>query len=359
MSTNNVEVTVSNRTVLRVLALVVVAFLGVQAFRSLAHPLTLILIAFFLACALNPAVHWISSRLKNNNRTMAIAVAFLIVLTTLVTFFSLVIPPLAKQVSEFVRDVPETVQSVKTQDSALGRTVRKYKLDSKIDDFTNDFSSRVSARPVLDIAGRIGETIVSILAVLAMTFMMLNEGPGWARRLATFIPEEDRKHRSELIGKMYGMVTGFVNGQFIVATVAGFVTLVALLIASSVVHASVNAVALAGIVAIFGLIPLIGNPMGYATVILACLLSSTNLAIVIAIFFLVYAQIENVTLQPYVQGKQNELTPLTVFVSALLGISFGGIIGALFAIPVAGCIRILLIDWTERKGYRAPAKKAA
>jgi predicted PurR-regulated permease PerM len=118
------------------------------------------------------------------------------------------------------------------------------------------------------------------------------------------------------------------------------------------VHVSVNAVALAGIVAIFGLIPLIGNPIGYATVVLACLLTSTNLAIIVAIFFLIYAQIENVTLQPYVQSKQNELTPLTVFISALLGISFGGIIGALFAIPIAGCVRILLIDWTERKGYR-------
>lgn len=357
-NTGKTEITISNRTVLRVIGIIAVTILAVRATISLAHPLTLILIAFFLALALNPAVSWVAHRLKNKNRTLATALAFTSVLVVLISFFSLVIPPLVGQVGDFVKDVPSTVQNLKTQDSPVGRGVRKYGLDTKIDEFAHDFSSRIGPKPILDTAGRVGETLVSIFAVLAMTFMMLNEGPTWLGRIFAVVPANQRSHKKELLRKMYGMVTGYVNGQVIMATIAASFLLVTLLIVSSLMNVSVNAVALAGIVAFFGLIPMIGNPLGAFVVIFACLLSSFNLALIMLVYFLVYFQIENVTLQPYIQSKQNELTPLTVFVSALLGISYGGIIGALFAIPLAGCARILLIDWAASRGYIKPNNQA-
>lgn len=356
MKTEKTELTVANKTLFRVVAVGLGSFLLVRMVIALEHPITLVLIAFFLAMALNPAVSWISRKLgKKTKRTTATALAFVAVIAVLVIYFSLVIPPLVRQVGDFVGDVPQTVQNLKTQDSPVGRAVQRYNLDEQIDKFASDYSSKVSAKPVLDTAGRIGGTVVSILAVLAMTFMMLNEGPGWVERVLAIQPQAKRERYKRLMNKMYGMVTGYVNGQFIMASIAGLFCLVVLLIASSIIGVSVNAVALAGLLAIFGLIPMIGNPLGAAVVILGCLLSSFNLAIVMSIYFLIYAQIENMTLQPYVQSKQNELTPLTVFVSALLGVSYGGIIGALFAIPIAGSIRILLIDWMERKGLRKAA----
>ena len=352
MKPQKVEITVTNRTILRLAIVMLVAYAGIRVILSLSHPITLILVAAFLAMALNPAVHWISERLgRRTKRTVAIALAFLLVIGVVIGFFSLVLPPLVGQVGSFIKQIPATVQNLKTQDSTVGRAVRHYGLDSQIDNFSSDFSSRIGARPVLATAGRIGGTLVSTLAVLAMTFMMLNEGPIWFERFMSVQPAEKRQHRRTLVRRMYSMVTGYVNGQFIMATIAGAFCLVALLIGSSVFHVSINAVALAGILAIFALIPMIGNPIGSIFVVLGCLLTSLNLAIVMVIYFLIYFQIENMTLQPYVQSRQNELTPLIVFVSALLGISFGGILGALFAIPVAGCLRILLIDWAGKRGY--------
>lgn len=356
MKTEKTEVTVANKTLFRIVAVGLIAFMLVRVVIALEHPITLILIAFFLAMALNPAVSWIRRKLgSKTKRSTATALAFVAVISVLVLYFSLVIPPLVRQVSSFVGDVPQTVQNLKTQDSPVGHAVQKYNLDEQIDKFSSDFSSKISAKPVLDTASRIGGTLVSILAVLAMTFMMLIEGPIWAERLLSVQPEAKRDRYRRLLKKMYGMVTGYVNGQFIMASIAGLFCFVVLMVASSTIGVSVNAVALAGMLAIFGLIPMIGNPLGAAVVILGCLLTSFNLAIVMGIYFLIYAQIENVTLQPYIQSKQNELTPLVVFVSALLGVSYGGIIGALFAIPVAGCIRILVIDWMERKGMRKAA----
>lgn len=64
-----------------------------------------------------------------------------------------------------------------------------------------------------------------------------------------------------------------------------------------------------------------------------------------AAFFLIYQQIENATIQPGIQARQNELTPLLVFIAALIGIGFGGIIGAIIAIPLAGCLRIWFFEY--------------
>ncbi len=351
---NKTELTISNKTILRIVGVVIVALLGLRAIAELRHPITLVLVAFFLAMALNPAVKWLSTHvMPKSKRSTATAAAFVSLIVVLVTFFSLVIPPLVSQVVDFVQTVPDKVQSLKTQDSPVGRFVRSQNIESQIDKFATDFSSRISVSPVLDTAERIGGSIVSIFAVLAMTFMMLNEGPRWVNFATALLPEKKRSHTKKLVSRMYSMVTGYVNGQLITSSIAAFFLFVMLVITSNVMNVSVNAAALAGIMFIFGLIPMIGNPIGAFIVFLACVLSSFNLALAMIVYFAIYAQIENLTLQPYIQSKQNELTPLTVFVAALFGVSFGGIVGALFAIPVAGCIRILALDQIERRGIRS------
>lgn len=76
------------------------------------------------------------------------------------------------------------------------------------------------------------------------------------------------------------------------------------------------------------------------------------------IYFVVYQQIENITIQPYVQSRNNDLTPMLVFIAALLGIGFGGLMGGFVAIPAAGCIKILLTDWLDDRRFNASTVKA-
>lgn len=138
----------------------------------------------------------------------------------------------------------------------------------------------------------------------------------------------------------------------------------ALYIGNNITNADINPIALAGIVFLFGLIPLIGNTIAALIVVLFCLFSSVNLAIGIAIYFLIYQQLENATLQPMIQSRSNQLTPLIVFVAALLGAGVSGLLGALVAIPTAGCLKVLFDEyWVHRLAVNqerhANAPKAA
>lgn len=356
---SNVTVSVSSRTVLRVILIIIASVLVLKFLTSIGHILTLILISAFLALALNPAVSWISKHLKSRSRVWATGLAYIAVLTLLISFFSFVIPPLVRQTADFISDVPRTISEFQNQDSALANFVRRYNLDQQLNDLSRDFNARVIPEvrsQVFDTATRIGSTIISVLTVLVLTFMMLVEGPLWIKRFWAVQSTAQREHKKKLAYKMYRVVTGYVNGQLLVAIIAGTFALVALLIASTLLNVSVNAIALAGIIALLALIPMIGATIGAVIVVFICLLTSVPLALIMAVFFLIYQQIENVTIQPYIQARQNELTPLLVFVAALVGVGFGGLLGGFVAIPVAGCIKILVEDYFNRKEQTLEAK---
>lgn len=353
----NVTVTISNRTIIRTIAWVIAAFVAVQFVGRVTHALTLIFISFFLALALNPVVSAISRRLKSQSRARATAAAYLLILVVVVGFFILVVPPLVSQTRDFIREVPETVANFQNQDSSLSRLVNKYDLNDRLSQAARDFSNQFGSAGgrILDVGKRIGGTVISIIVVIVMTFMMLVEGPRWLELFWANAPAKRREHNKRLAHKMYKMVTGFVLAQVILAVLAGTSALIVLLIASTLMDVSINAAALAGIVALLALIPMIGNIISTIVVVLICALASINLALVMLVWFIVYQQIENATLQPYIQSRKNELTPLLVFTAALVGVGFGGILGAFVAIPIAGCVKILLEDHFERRrGKAAP-----
>lgn len=336
-------ISISSETIVRTIIFSIIAVLLLQFIQATSHQLTLIGIAGFLAIALNPAVKWISHRFKTKSRVRAAGVAYLLVISTLTAFLMLIVPPLVRQSTDFVQTLPSTVEDFRTQDSAIASFIRDNDLDERLTQAASGFSENFSDvdGPLLNTASRVGSTLISIITVLVLAFMMLVEGPSIISRALNFMPKEKRAHRKHILGRMYRVVTAYVNGQVLIAFIAAMFALIALLIGSAITDSNVNVIALSAIVFIFGLIPLIGNILAAVLVVLFCLFASTTLALIMAVYFLMYQQIENVTLQPYIQSRSNQLTPLTVFVAAILGAGFGGLLGALAAIPIAGCIKVL------------------
>lgn len=354
------EFTISNETILRIIAFVVGTGLIINFFESIRHPLTLIFVAFFLSLALNPAVATVSKKLRIKNRTKATALSYVIVVTILIGFFALVFPPLIRQTAQFVNDVPETLQSLKEDEGAVGEAVRRYNLEEQISEIANQWASDSSGvtGQAVSTANRVISNLFSIITVLILTFMMLSEGPKWLGLFWKQYPKDKSAHAKKLATKMHGVVTDYVNGQFLVSAIGAFFATLAILIATTVFNVDgINAIALGGIVFIFCLIPTIGTIIATFLVVLFCLFSSVPLAITMLIYFVVYQQIENATVQPYIQSRANELTPLLVFTAAIIGIGFGGILGAVIAIPAAGCAKVLIDDYLEQRRIEDKPKK--
>src|SRR3981081_2718208 len=95
-----VSLTISARTFFKVLLLIVVTIVLLEALRNATHALTLVFIAFFLAVALNAPVSWVAKHLPGplqGSRPSAIALSFLIVVAVLGVFLVSIIPPIVRQ----------------------------------------------------------------------------------------------------------------------------------------------------------------------------------------------------------------------------------------------------------------------
>ncbi len=344
-----VDFNIPNRVVIRVVLVVVAAMLGLAALQQAQHALLLIFTAFFLALALNGPVHWIAVRLpgkRKGSRTAATGISFLVVILALAGFLLSIVPPLVRQTSNFINAAPSLVQQTRDEDSSIGRFVSKYHLQDEIDKFSEQLSDRLGNVGGTAISGlsKLGSSAFSVLTILVLTFMMLIEGPRWIRFFRDLIPDEHHERADHLARDMYRVVKGYVNGQVLLAFIAASMLLPALLI----LHISYPA-ALFVVVFICGLIPLVGHTIGAIIVTTVALFHSPWSAVFILAYYILYQQIENYVIQPRVQANTTNMSPLLVFVSVIVGVSFGGLFGGLVAIPVMGCIRIALLDYLRSK----------
>jgi predicted PurR-regulated permease PerM len=346
---NTVEITISNRTVVRVLLLVVATMIGLAALKQANHALTLIFASFFLALALNAPVHWISQRIpgkRKGSRVVATAISFLIVILLLVGFLASIVPPLVRQTNNFITAAPQLVRDAKNENSDIGRFIQRYNLESQVQNFSDDLGERLKTAggAAVSTAGKVGSSFFAVLTILVLTFMMLIEGPRWLRFMKDVIPDEHHSRVERLASGMYKVVKGYVNGQVILAALA------AVLITPIFFILDISyPIALMVIVFICGLIPMVGHTIGAVFVTLVALFTSPVAALIVLGYYFLYQQIENYLVQPRIQANSTNMSPLLVFMSVVIGVNFGGIFGGLVAIPVAGCIRIIVMDYLRSR----------
>lgn len=342
-----VEISISTATLTRVVVTVLVILLTIGLFGRMADALVIVFVAFFLALALNAPVHWLASRLpgkRRGSRALGTSIAFLIVVAVIGGFIALLAPSAVRQTGNFIQSIPNIVDSIRDENSTVGHFVKTYDLQDDIDELT-DSAVNATKASTGKIFSSIGSGFVTTLSTFVLTFMMLVEGPRWVRRIKRLIPRDKRARTSRLVRDMYGVIRGFVNGQVTLAGIAALCILPVMLV-MGVPYAG----ALAVVVFIAGLVPMLGHYVGATIVTLVALSHSWVSALVVLGFYILYQQVESYTLQPRVQATNTSMSPLLVFLAVVLGANFSGLLGALVAIPIAGCLRILLLEVLATRG---------
>lgn len=353
---NQVEISISTATLVRVVVTVLAIFLIIGLMREMADALVIVFVAFFLALALNAPVHWLASHFpgkRRGSRTLGTSVAFLIVVAVIGGLMALIVPGAIRETGSFVQSIPSIADSIRDENSSIGHFVQTYNLQDDIDDFTGSIVDTAKSSSG-KIFSSIGSGFVATLSTLVLTFMMLVEGPGWLRRGKGLIPRQRRERVTRILSDMYGVIRGYVNGQVTLALIASLIILPVMLLAD-VPYAA----ALAVVVFVAGLIPMLGHYVGATIVTLVALTNSWVSALVVLSFYILYQQIENYAVQPRVQANTTNMSPLLVFLAVVLGANLSGLLGAVVAIPVAGCLRIIVLEALRTRGVRIPKDEAA
>jgi predicted PurR-regulated permease PerM len=347
----------SVRTVLAVIGLVIAAWALLTLISVTRQVITWLLVALFLAMALNPAVEWFM-RHGVKKRGYAAGLTYVLALVAIAAIGYAFVPTLVNQVNDFVHAVPGYVDDLTKGKGRFGFLETKYHIVEKIREQIN----KGGATKVLGLTGAaitvtksVISLVVATITIVFLTFFMLLEGPMWMERIFGLLPEESQPRWRKVGYDVYRTVGGYVSGNLVISLIAGTLTTIVLL-ALGVPFA----IALGVIVAILDLIPLAGATIAGIIIGIVAFIHSLTAGIVVVIFFVVYQQLENHFLQPVVYSRTVQLSPLAVLVAILIGAKVAGILGALGAIPIAGAIQVLLIDWQQhRKPRPAGARESA
>lgn len=345
----------------------VVAGLALTAYIISAAQTALIIIgsAFFLALGLNVPVSKIARKLPSGSRVLSTALAYIVVVVFLATVVFFVIPPIAEQTTKFLQTIPGLTNSFTGRYSGLAETIRQYNLQPHIDNVLAAIQSSAAGW-----AGNIGQNVVSgigsvlsfvtaALLVLVLAFLMLIEAPVWKKRFLSLYTNEKRmKKHSQVLNKMYSVVTGYITGQLTVSAIGAFFSGLTVFVLSLVFHEIPSSLAIptAVIHFILSLIPMFGATIAGVLISLLLLFNNVPGAIIYAIYFFIYQQIENNLIAPHIQSKKLNLSALAVLISVTIGIYMFGLIGGIIAIPIAGCVRVLVDEYAVEA---LQARKAA
>ena len=338
-----------------VLGIVIASFIVLELLWKAREVLTWIVIAVFLALALNPLVEWLLAH-GIRRRGMAVAITMLGLVGLLAAIGAAFVPILVGQVSDFADAVPDYVEDLTKGRGPLGFLETDYQIVERVREaIAGGGPGRIVgySGTAVGVARGVLTVVVGAITIFVLVVFMLLEGPKWVDRVLDQLPPESQERWRRIGHRVNTTVGGYVSGALLIALIAGITTGIVL----SVLGVS-YAIALALLVALLDLVPLAGATIATVLVSLVAFVDQGwVVGVTVVIIFVLYQQFENHVLYPLVYSRTVQLSPLAILCAVLIGASLAGIIGALAAIPVAGSIQVLLQEWLEYRRERLSSSR--
>lgn len=206
---------------------------------------------------------------------------------------------------------------------------------------------------VLGGIGAVGDGLVTLGLVLVLVFFYLKDGPRLLPWLETQTGQRAGPHVTELGKRYYHGLAGFTRTQALVGLIdAVFIGVGLLLVGVPLV------LPLAVLVFVGAFVPIIGAFVAGGVAVLVALVSEGfTAALIVLAIIIVVQQLEGNVIEPILQSRTLHLHAAIIILAVVAGGSLAGVIGALFAVPVAALIAITWRYVREQLGQvNAPAK---
>jgi predicted PurR-regulated permease PerM len=306
-----------------------------QQLLSISSILILLVMSMFLAIGLNPVVEIFMRR--GLRRGLSVLLVLVVVISVLTLFVVAVAPVISEQIAQITRNAPGWLDDLQTN-KQVQKLDDEYDVIAKVRDYiqNGDFGQKVFGG-ALGVGLRVLSALTNSLIVLVLMIYFLASLPSIKHAAYSLAPASKRPRVSELGDRIIRSTGAYVAGAFLVALCAGISTLVF----SLIVGLSDYAFALAFVVGLFSLIPVVGAFVSGAIMTLLGLTVSPTVALVALVYYLAYQQFESYVIYPRIMKKSVDLPGSVTVVAALVGGSLMGVVGALLAVPVAAALLLL------------------
>lgn len=319
-------------------------------------------VSLFLAIAISPLVNKLADVIPGKGRKLPTALAYVLVVGVLLGIIGVVVPAVVNETVKFVGTLPNTIGDVTEGLSGLndfGDTFGIENFEGQILKSVEGFSEafvRDFGNNLLNSVGAVGGFFAATILILVLTFLMLMEGPGLIKEFWKRF-EQSNKQLSRVqtvLDKMAEVVAKYVTGALTVAVINGCATTLIVFIMSLLFGFSAGLALPFGLITgVMSLIPMFGSFIGGALVALLLAFNVWGAGLAFLVYIVIYLQIEANLISPRVQSKGMQLPALIVLAAVTVGVYMFGLIGAIVAIPVAGCVRVIIDEYGGRAGVDA------
>ncbi|GAA0933699.1 AI-2E family transporter [Nonomuraea longicatena] len=301
--------------------------------------LVLIGLGLFIAIGLDPAANWLVRRGLPRWASVSIIVAATLAL--IAGFLALAIPVIVSQVGQFVHEVPGYLREATNQNTLIGRLNTRFDLAHAVQKLGTGENEISLVGGLLGAGKAVVGAAASTVIVLVLTVYLLADMPRIKGTAYRCLPNS-RRPRAILIGDdILNKVGRFVLGNLVTSAIAGVLTFIWLFLFDVP-----YALLLSLFVALMDLVPVVGSTIGGVVISLVALSVSLPVALATAGFVVAYRLFEDYVLVPRIMGTAVKIPGVVTLIAVTIGATLLGIVGALFAIPIAAALRLILQEVT-------------
>lgn len=310
-------------------------------------------IAIFLAIAIQPLATRINRLFKKDNSSVSSVLAYSIIIIALGLIVSVIVPVVIDESVQFAKQFPTTFENtvggwegINNFGQTIGIDNLQGEILSALKSFSNSFVGNFGNVLAVSV-GAISQIATGVVLVLVLTLLFALEGPTLVRQFWHML-EGKRKNANvrawqRLSQRIASVISTYVTKQVTVALIDGCIVTIAVLLLSFIFGFSSGLALPMGLIAFtFYLIPMFGPIISTIVISLLLFFSSPIAGVIFLIFYIIYEQIENNFIAPKLQGDALNLPTALVLTSIIIGMYMFGLVGAIIAIPIAGCIKAII-----------------
>lgn len=300
--------------------------------------LLLLFLSVLLASALEPVVGTLRDRLPIG-RGATILVVYLTFFVAVFILAFIVVPAAIRQGEQIIESLPPFFEQARTWAGDLRPAALARSITALIDSVAGILKPPPPPDPdtVVDVGAAVAEAVVALATLLTIVFFWLVEHARLQRYALAFLPAERRAGARMAWNEVETRLGLWVRGQLILMGAIGVATGI-----TYTILGLPGALLLALIAAITEAIPIVGPLLGAIPAVLVAATVSPELAVLVAIIYVVLQLLEGSVLLPLVMRNTVGISPLLVLLSLLIGAAVGGLVGAFLAVPVAASLEIML-----------------
>jgi predicted PurR-regulated permease PerM len=330
---------------------VLTAILIASAVSQTVTILTYVGIALFIALGLDPMVRWLEKR--KLPRPLAISIVVAGFLGAVALLLWAIIPTAVTEATKLLTQLPTLAANladlnlVRTLDAQLGGAIATA-IETGIGYLSDSGNWPALLGGVLQVGIGLLSGVAGFIIVVILTIYFMASLEAMKGYLAKLTSASKRERFRSLVDQISLSVGRWVMGQTSVALLHGIALFVFLTIIGSPFSLLLSLIAFA-----FALIPLVGPLTAGLIVVLVTFFSGSDMTLVVAIYYLIYLQVEAYLVSPRVMKKAVAIPAALVVIAALMGGTLMGVLGALIAIPVAASILLIVREvWMPRQQLR-------